>query len=231
MTGENNEAAKAKRTRATRSIARPPYASAGDIDQMFERIRTIAAPTELTGPWAKGFGLASDTPTVLKWLGVAKDGKVDQGLWDEVRVPATRRGALDRLVRTAYAPIFDQVDVSEASKDVLSGAFITKYKMGDPIRYVRAFLTLCRHAGIGAGVDEADGETKVAAATTKSRPAPKKAPAEPRRGDPAPAPSRLDGADARPAIAVNVEIPASWTEEQIKERLATVRRALGEPDS
>jgi hypothetical protein len=227
-----------KRTRASRAIARPPDTAAGDIDQLFERIRTIAPPTVLNGPWAEGFGLSAAAATVLKWLGLVKDGQVDAQLWGEIRVPKTRQDALSRLVREAYAPVFEQVEVAEATKDDLIGAFITEYKMGDPARYVRAFVTLCRHAGIEVGADEAKGEEGDARAETKPKVTSSKAakPSQRQRNDTAKRSTteeiRETREQARPAIGVNIEIPADWTDEQVRARIAAVKRALddaGEP--
>jgi uncharacterized protein DUF5343 len=240
---ETAQAPRARRTRAGR-MARPPEAPVGDIDNLFERIRTIAPPTHVDAAWANGFGL-KDAVAVLKWIGLVEggngdhSGRVDADLWNRVRLPGTRQEALAQLVRSSYAPIFDQVDVSEATREDLDGAFVTKYNLGDSRRYVRAFLNLCGHAGIEA----AAGRAAIPAPATVGNLAPTSAPKPAHRpaaraaanasAPPPEAPrtqpfSRND--PVRVGVAANVEIPAGWTEEQIRARLKMVKRVVEDID-
>jgi hypothetical protein len=214
---------------------RPPEVAAGDIDKLFERMRTIAPPPKVDADWAKSFNL-TDATIILNWLGLTKDGGVtDSGLWNRVRMPATRQASLSDLVRASYAKIFEQIDVSEATKEDLEGAFVNEYNLGDTGRYIRAFITFCRHAGIPVAASDSRPDATPTAPATLVRTGPgvrkatKQAPAvaAPRHVD---GPLRKTPAARDGCISVSVEIPAEWTEEQIRERLAVVARVLAETD-
>jgi hypothetical protein len=215
-----------RRSRAPRQ-RRPPEAAVADIDRLFERLRGIAPPPRVDAEWARSFGLA-DAPTLLTWLGLVQDGQVtDSGLWNRVRLPATRNDALRELVRVAYDGVFSQVDVSEASRDDLEGAFVNVYNLGDTRRYLRAFARLCHHAGIEVPALEVRRTRASFATVQEPRPA---------RSTPDRPPTREPKSQRREArtdfptagIHVNIEIPADWTEEQVRARIAAVRRALDE---
>jgi hypothetical protein len=240
MTEEKHQAetteARVKGTRAAR-MQRPPEVAAADIDRLFERIRTIAPPAKVDAAWSRSFDL-KDATIILSWLGLVKNGKVeDAALWNRVRMPATREDALADLVRTSYEKIFAEVDVAEASREDLEGAFVHEYNLGDTRRYIRAFAKLCKHAGIPVTAFHKSGDATSTAATPKT-PTEQRAPVQRKtkaaaspRSDAAPkeAPASRDGSKGPASgINVNIEIPADWTEDQIRERVATVKRALAE---
>lgn len=223
-------ASKAARTRVAK-MDRPPYTATGDIDQLLERMAGLAAPQKVDGAWARNYKLKEESIIVLKWLGVATaEGTVDKEVWAKLRVPASRQATLAVLVTKSYGPIFDQIDPAQASRNDIHGAMVTTYGMADTARYIRAFVRLCELAGIvlgGLADPRAEPDEKP---EKKPRPVrqPKAASATQSKPKPLEEPKRSSGQAA--TISVNVEIPAEWTEDQIKERLATVRRALGEPD-
>lgn len=225
------------RTRASRNIARPPFTAASDIDALFERIQRIAPPGRVDDAWARGFSLSEKVVNVLEWLGVVnKDGTVVAERWNRIRLPATRQETLSELVKSSYDAIFEQVEIAGASREDLDGAIVVKYGLGDSRRYLKAFATLCKHAGIplafetrrsgSTASNPADGKPTAARSATSS-PAPKTQRTSLRaRPDPPTGESR--GATVASGITVNVEIPAGWSEDEIRERLAEVNRLLNE---
>jgi hypothetical protein len=215
---------------------RPPYASAGDLQAFFDRMGNMQEPSRVDNEWVESFNLAAAQPTaivsVLKWLGIVDQSGASLGVWDEVRVHSSRQAKLEELVRESYSAIFNQFeDVSKATTNDLRGAFIRAYKSGDPGRHITCFIALCNIAGI-LMAPEAKGRERKAGSGTKT-PTPKKAstPATPRAKKPRPAgDGRARGDDGPFAVTVsfNVEVPAEWTEEQIKERYEAIRRATSE---
>jgi hypothetical protein len=219
--------------------SRPPYASAADLSKLFERMGTIADPGSVTTEWVVSYKLAAAQPeaivSVLKWLGVVDAKGNSSGVWNEIRVAATRQAKLEELVRTAYRDVFDRIDVAEASVEDLQGTFIQAYGSGDPGRHLTCFLALCSHAGIptkikARKVERGAGKARQAGAPLRlpndQENAPLGTAVHPPAKRVAPPATRRQQSDA-PAVTVslNVEIPASWSEEQIRERLTTIRRA------
>jgi hypothetical protein len=211
---------------------RPPYASAGDLQAFFDRMGNMQEPKQVDNDWVESFGLAATQPSaivsVLKWLGIVDQKGASLGVWDDVRIPSSRQAKLAELVKESYSEVFDQFDnVSNASMDDLRGAFIRAYKSGDPGRPVTCFIELCNQAGIPIS---AQPKTRTRKETNSKPAAPKRVAKErpktttPRGGskkkDPPPPPGQQGV-----TISVNVEIPADWSEEQIRERLDAVRRA------
>jgi hypothetical protein len=111
---------------------RPPYASAGDIDALFDRIKTMQAPRKIDAEWAATYNLAPNQPVaipnLLKWLGVIdQDGAATPDTWDPIRLPGSRAEALAPLVRESYSDVFDRIDVEHATQEDLAGTFIVAY--------------------------------------------------------------------------------------------------------
>jgi hypothetical protein len=212
---------------------RPPYISGPDINALFERIRTMQAPKKVDTDWVETYKLAPNqpqgVPSLLWWLGIVdEDGAVSAEKWDSVRLPQSRPQALEPLVRDAYSDIFDRIDVEHATQDDLSGAFINAYGMGDPRRQIRCFLVLCALAGIPTAVDASrrpgpePGTTKP---ISNGRTTPQTAT---RKKDKQTGSVKLPSVGAGVLVALTVEIPAEWNEDQIRKRLVTVARVLGE---
>jgi hypothetical protein len=217
-----------RRTRAPRR-ARPPEVAVADVDRLFDGLRTLAPPLRIDAAWARGAQL-TDANIVLNWLGLAPDEAVDRALWNRVRLPGSRPEALSALVRQAYAPIFEEVgDVSAATREQLEEAFVTQYDLGDTRRYIRAFGAMCRNAGIAvpalearaATTDPAPRASVAAAAVPKSPPKPASTDAPPAR-------RRERTGDV--GIILSIAIPPDWSEDEIRERIAAVRRAVSDPD-
>ncbi len=231
--GNGRSAGAATATRG--KTRRPPYTSQADLDHLFERMATMGEPRKAVDrAWVKSFDLAATQPeavlSVLKWLGVIDEHGMSTGVWDELRIPASRQQTLKRLMEESYSEIFDQVDVTQATRETLRGAFITAYASGDPGKPIKCFLTLCGHAGIetklsetrrgGArAVERSEPENRRQATRSRSG---RHQPA--RRESPPPAPP------ARPAMSVtlNVEIPAEWPDDRVRERIAMLRKAFAE---
>jgi hypothetical protein len=218
---------------------RPPYTSGADVEALFVRIRTLQPPKKVDTEWAATYNLAPKQPeaipTLLKWLGIVdRNGVANGAIWDQVRLPQSRTEALAPLVRASYVDVFDRIDVEQATDDDLVGAFVNAYGMGDPRKQVRCFLVLCKMASIPTGTDA------------------KKKPGPPRREPIAHATSRSESDDRRPSerdeatlgpignagaepahgsrvtVSIALEIPADWTERQIRDRLLAISRALAE---
>jgi Family of unknown function (DUF5343) len=227
-------ASPAARTRA-KKMDRPPYTATGDIDQLFERMAGLAAPQKVDGAWATNYKLAEESIIVLKWLGVAAaDGTVDGAMWAKLRVPASHQATLAELVTKSYGPILDQIDPANAGKDDIHGAFVHKYGMADTARYIRAFIKLCGLAGINlGGLDEPAAESGDKPERKPKPPAARAtaAPATPARRST----KRITGESKKEIagqviISLNVVIPASLTGDEIRKRVAEVRRALSESE-
>jgi len=210
--------------------AKPPYTSVSDVDAFFERIQNIGEPKppkKVDTAWVKNYDFEtahpSAIPSMLRWLGVINDQGESTGVWDKLRVDASRQATLEQMVRKAYKGIFDAVDVEKASGRDLRGAFVSVYSIGDSGRHIKCFLALCEQAGIktAEAAHEREAKPKEKAAT---KPKPKAATINrPETTTRTPKPHVPEGV----AITANVEIPADWTEEQIRERIATVTRAIG----
>jgi hypothetical protein len=210
---------------------RPPYASAADLHVLFNRIEKMRAPLVIDQKWVRDYKLAAAQPaaivSVLKWLRVIDEkGNPASADWDEVRVPATRQKKLEELVRGSYSEVFDRIDVAEASRDELHGTFVQAYGSGDPGRPVVCFVALCKHAGISTK-EAAEPRPKAKAGGPKGETATGPGRRERKAATPGPKPSGgvPRGGLSPITIALNVEIPAEWSEDQIRERLAAVRRA------
>jgi hypothetical protein len=219
---------------------RPPYASAGDLQAFFERMSNMQEPTLVDNDWVESFNLAAAQPSaivsVLKWLKIVDQKGASLGIWDEVRIPSSRQAKLKELVRGSYKEIFDQFeDISKATMDDLRGAFIRSYKSGDPGRPITCFIALCKLAGIPIsaqpktrGRKAGNGEKAASPKRTGTKEprtvsaASKSQATGTKRG--ATSPQQQQGV----TISVNVEIPAEWSEEQIRDRLEAVRRATGQ---
>lgn len=226
--GRAGGAATAERGRTQR----PPYTSQADLDHLFDRMTTMREPREpVDSEWVKSFGLAATQPSAavsaLKWLGVVDDEGVSTGAWDELRNPETRRQTLKRLMEESYSEIFERIDVTGATPETLQGAFIIAYASGDPRRPITCFLSLCRHAGIETSM--ADRRSGASRAERSDHP---------KRGEPKRTRTREQPEVARrnapPSIAteppisvsLNVEIPADWSDDRARDRIATIRSAL-----
>ena len=139
----------------------PPYASGADVDRLFERMRAFEDPGEISTKWVEDSGLAeaqaSGIVGVLKWLKVFDENGKTLGFWNALRVPAFREEVLSRLIQDSFAEVFSLVDVPNASKQDLEGAFINAYSAEVPRRPVKCFLALCRHAGIELAAAAEDG--------------------------------------------------------------------------
>jgi Family of unknown function (DUF5343) len=215
----------------------PPYTAAADITSFFDRIKTMQPPEKIDTPWVESLKIAATQPSgvvgLVKWLGIASEAGVpDPAVWNKVRIPTTRAEALDPLVRTGYSKIFDRLDVEQATRQDLEGTFVNEYEVGDPQRKISCFLALCELAGIKVS---AAGETANTTNGSGSPAAAKKSIADPKKKQQAAAKTPPPPPDPPPAssssgvtIALNVEIPADWTEAEIRERIAVVSRAVRE---
>ncbi len=207
---------------------RPPYASTVDLDTFFDKIRGLSDPETVTSKWVATYKLAASQPEglvgALKWLNVIDRQGKSQGVWTDLRTHK-RAETLERLVEEAYADVFNQIDVPEADRQALEGAFIHAYGSGNTVRPIACFLALCRHAGIEtkAAVRQASRSATIPAAQTASVRADGAAP----RSQSTPQPKRA-AADRHGGIAVtlNVEIPADWSDAQVRQRIELVRRAI-----
>lgn len=210
---------------------RPPYASVNDLEGFFQRMSNMQEPAKVDSEWVASYNLATAQPqaivSVLKWLKIVDNQGASLGVWDDVRIPASRQQKLAELVRAAYADIFDKIDdISQASMDDLKGAFIQAYKGGDPRRVITCFLGLCNLAGIATASTvkkrQSSSNAKVPAARPASKPKPAAAPPK-KHGKPQ---------SERPSVSVNftMEVPADWTEEQIRQRYEAILHATsGDP--
>lgn len=210
---------------------KPPYTSGPDITTLFSGIKTQKPPKKVDSEWVRTQNLAAKQheaiPSLLKWLGIIGDeGAAVASVWDPVRLPQSQAEALEPLVRTAYADVFDQLEVEQADAEQLGAAFVIAYGMGDPARYVRCFLVLCELAGIETGVAKPNAKPS----SNGDQPAARREPTQRKpRSDPGAqqqrAPLQQPGGVV---VSLSVEIPASWSKDQIRERVLAVSQALSE---
>jgi Family of unknown function (DUF5343) len=202
----------------------------------------------VTSDWIENFNLANSQPagivSMLKWLRVTDESGQSLGVWNKIRVPGQREDELGKLVRASYSAIFEAVEVSSASRVDLEGAFISAYSAGAPGRLVNCFLALCRHAGIDTAVAtrgltrSAGGSTPAADRSANGNDGAGATPEGSRRAEQQSAQQKprrkgvkLDASSAGVSVNLNVEIPAEWTEDQIRARIAAVTRALEPADA
>lgn len=202
---------------------KPPYTSSQDIEELFARIGSLAEPAppkQVDANWVKAYGFETAhpgaIPSLLKWLGVLDENGVSTGVWNDLRVESRRAAVLPALIRDAYGPVFAEVDLATATDSDLRGAFISAYSVGDARRHITCFRTLCRIAGveIAGGQSQAEPSTHAPKAPKKKAPSVKKTVAH----------APVQGSSA-PAVSLLVEIPASWSEEEIEQRIRAVSRA------
>jgi hypothetical protein len=215
-----------------------PYTSVSDVDAFFERVETIGEPKppkKVDSSWVATYGFQtahpSAIPSMLRWLNIINDEGESTGVWNELRVDSKRQSTLQRLVKEAYGAVFDEVDVEKAVQRDLRGAFVSAYSLGVPNRHINCFLALCRHAGITTAVEASARESKSAAVPKPKAPKPAGSPKSTSAPSSRPKPKTQPLAQTGGLnVTVNIEIPSDWTEEQIRERIETVRRAASEDE-
>lgn len=208
---------------------RPPYATTGQIEALFERIGTLGDPGTVDTAWVENYHLAPTQPeavvSLLKWLGVVDAKGKSLGNWDDLRIPAKRQAKLDELVRNSYKEIFDLVDVSQATRADLEGSFIQAYSSGDPRRPVVCFIGLCRRAGIPMIAQVRSGGDGSRHEGPPGKGARREQATAKRVNKPSERPVvQLQGV----SITLNIQIPPDWSEEQIQERLRAILRVTSE---
>jgi hypothetical protein len=226
-----------------KSQVRPPYVAEGAIRAFFESIRTKGDPGTVDTKWLESYDLGGAQPHAivgtLKWLGVIDgDKKTVEGIWNKLRT--TQRETIGELVRNAYAPIFKAIDVEQAERADIEGAFIHEYEAGDTGRVTRAFMALCALGGIDspairAAAEGAERAPIKKAVVKESPPAKKVAPikqpsatkGQGRFKDvPPPPPASRPQPATIATVSFNVDIPADWDREQVRQRIADVLEAL-----
>lgn len=214
---------------------KPPYTAAADIETFFERLKHISAPPKVTTAWIEAMNLASvqpeGVPGLVKWLGLAdKSGVPDNELWNKVRVPSTRAQTLAPLVKKGYEKVFGQVDVEHGTRQDIEGAFIASYSVGGTQKYMTAFLAICEVAGItvDAAKQAANSSGAAGSTNTKKTTTTKKAKSAGSRSGRSDPPTPPAGGNDRVPVTVNlnVEIPADWDEQQIRDRWAVVSKVV-----
>jgi hypothetical protein len=216
-----------------------PYTSIGDVEVFFGRVANIGEPKppkKVDGAWVESYQFQTAhpaaIPSMLRWLGVIDADGESTGVWNDLRIDAKRQETLTRLIKDAYSAVFESVTVENASESDLRGAFLSAYGLGDPRRQIKCFLALCHQAGIKTAVEvtsrgtdpkpRENGAPKPKAKSTA--PSVTSGSAKPKRtSEPKTVTTEAGGGIH---VTLNVEIPAEWTEQQIRDRVAAVSRAL-----
>jgi hypothetical protein len=225
-----------------------PYTSVSDVEAFFERVENIGEPKppkKVDRAWVESYQFQTAhpaaIPSMLRWLGVINEDGESTGSWNDLRIDSKRQETLTRLVKEAYSAVFDSITVESANERDLRGAFVSAYDIGDPGRQIKCFLALCQQAGIKTAVeavsraaepkprDNGAAKPKVSS-SSNSGPKPK---ATTRTEKHQPGRRRVATTETGESIHVrlNVEIPAEWSEAQIRARVAAVTRALEPADS
>lgn len=223
-----------------------PYTSVSDVEAFFERVENIGEPKppkKVDSAWVGSYQFQtahrSAIPSMLRWLGVIDDAGESTGIWNDLRVDAKRQETLKRLVKEAYSAVFDSITVENASDRDLRGAFVSAYGIGVPRRHINCFLALCHQARIKTAVEVSSravepkpGEDGAPKPKPKTRPGTNGSTKTTTR-----TPKKTSGRKTIPTetgggihVTLNVEIPAEWTEEQIRQRVAAVTLALESAD-
>lgn len=130
-----------------------PYAPGKLIDSFFDRIRRIRAPDTVDSNLLLDYGVSKSQVFAvlgtLKFLQlIAPDGTPTA----EFRALQTEgdefRSALRSIVETAYATVFERLDVSTATRDQMKNYFNRNYSPATADRAIALFLHLCNRAGI-----------------------------------------------------------------------------------
>jgi Family of unknown function (DUF5343) len=205
---------------------RPPYVSQADLAVFMQRVKDMGPPAALDKKWVESYGMSGSQPHALigtlKWLGVLDHaGNVNKDQWKALRTSQVE--TLAGMVRTSYKAIFDAIDPATADKAMITGAFINEYDSGDPGRPVGSFIALCELAGIRESSGRRSQSHAAPAATKKAAAVTKKAqvrPSPPLKKD-----LPQDGQSAF-SVALSVEIPASWDEAKVEERLRMIATVI-----
>lgn len=216
----------------------PPYTSVSDVDALFARVQTIAEPKppkKVDSAWVQSYGFEtahpSAIPAMLRWLGVIDDEGESTGVWNDLRVEAKRQATLQRLVKEAYKGIFGAIDVEHATASDFHGAFVQVHSIGDAKRHIKCFLALCQHAGIATAEQAPAARDRELKPTQELKPkqthTQRATNGKRKTAGPGDRGTRRRGSEGVGVnVTLNVEVPAEWTEEQIRERMATVARAV-----
>jgi hypothetical protein len=217
-----------------------PYTSVADVEAFFSRVGNIGEPKppkKVDGDWVESYQFQTAhrfaIPSMLRWLGVIDDEGESTGIWNDLRIDAKRQETLTRIVKEAYSAVFESIAVENASNSDLRGAFLSAYGLGDPGRQIKCFLALCQQAGIKTAVEAVsrtaeskpreNGASKPKASTTNGS-------AKTTKRTPSRTSGRMTETGGGIQVTLNVEIPAEWSEQQIRDRIAAVTRALEPAD-
>lgn len=220
--------------------SKPPYTSTVDVETFLDKIKPLGPPATVDAGWVEKYDMAvqqaSGIVALTKWLGiVGDDGTTNREVWNEVRLPASQKATLDRLIRESYAAVFAAIDnIEEADRALLTSTFVHEYDLGDSRRYLACFLKLCEIAGIetkagsrGAGEGRAKVDVPRRATTRREKAtATTKGVTGGRRSSGTGGGVQGSRNGLPVSISLNVEIPPEWDEEQIRERLAIVTKAV-----
>lgn len=206
---------------------RPPYASESVIRTFFEKMKNMGEPAEVDAKWVENYNFGGAQPHaligMLKWLQVIDGSGRTCGVWSGLRTKQAE--TLAGLVRKAYAPVFEAVDVESADREALNGAFITAYASGTTDKPLKAFLTLCSVAEIETGVKKAGRRTPTELSTKRGPPATRNSATEVRRN------AKTTTEEVGPiSVTLNIEIPADWDGDRIRQRFQEVMTAIGSVD-
>jgi hypothetical protein len=134
-----------------------PYASAVNVLTAIRKLRERGWPDPLTAQdlvrMGNPEGSATRTFVALRFLGLIDgEGQTTERREALRRAPSEEYAeALSRVVREAYAPVFQYVDPATASVDNLNDAFRGYEPQAQRENMVNLFTALCREAGLMPG--------------------------------------------------------------------------------
>lgn len=135
---------------------RPPYASSGVADAIFDLLRRIV-PQKIDTKIIVDNNIATSTNAftatdLVKWLGITdEEGNVRKEVLNKLRlVGEEREKFIKELIEKSYKGLFEKVNLREAEKDDIINYFVHNHNFGTAqARYAAAlFLHLCHKYGI-----------------------------------------------------------------------------------
>ena len=133
---------------------KPPYGSVSAFKNFLDLLDQVTVE-KVTTEFVRKYNLSSEKNEYkiingLRFLGlINENGEATEKL-RALQLEGKLKENLNKILREAYAEIFDKVNLEKASKETLVNSFMTYYKMGKGTARegARIFVYLCQRAGI-----------------------------------------------------------------------------------
>ncbi len=135
---------------------RPPYASSGQVEAVFNLFRTIT-PKKVDSKLIVDNGIATPTNAFkvvdfIKWIGICDaEGNLNGEIANKLKLVGEQKDlAIVELIKKAYKDIFDRVNLETAKKENITNLFISDYGLSHfPAKFATdLFIHLCQKYNI-----------------------------------------------------------------------------------